>query len=303
MADAPLLDCLVVGGGAAGLTAAVYLGRYRRRFMLLDGGASRLRKIPRSHNYPGFAQGIPGTELLARLRAQAEVYGAPMTDAVVDRLQRNEDGSYTAWCGTHAWHARYVILATGVEDVEPQFRDADPALADGLLRYCPVCDGFEAIGKRVAVIGRGDQALGEAEFVRHFAHELTLFSVAGAPPLSEDGCARLRTAGIGWSADSVRKLVHDGDGILVQAGEGPPQRFDVVYVALGTLVNGGLAQVLGARADDDGKLHVDAHQQTTVDGLYAAGDVVLGLNQITVAMGHAAVAATAVHNRLRAQPA
>lgn len=298
MADAPLLDCLVIGGGAAGLTAAIYLARYRRRIMLLDGDASRLRRIPRSHNYPGFIQGVQGEDLLERLRGQAQEYGAPMAHGIVDRLQRNEDGSFTAWCGRQAWHARYVILATGVQDVEPGFGEVAQALAGGQLRYCPICDGFEAIGKRIAVIGRGDQAVGEAEFIRHFAHALTLFSVADTPPLSDESRERLRRSDIGWCPDPVERLVHEEDSVLIQAG-GQPQRFDVIYAALGTLVNGGLAQMLGARASDEGELQVDAHQQTTVDGLYAAGDVVVGLNQIAVAMGHSAIAATAVHNRLR----
>ncbi|GIZ51720.1 NAD(P)/FAD-dependent oxidoreductase [Noviherbaspirillum aridicola] len=301
MAEAPLLDCLIIGGGAAGLTAAIYLARYRRRLMLLDGDASRLHKIPTSHNYPGFVAGVHGEDLLGRLRAQALEYGAPMATGIVDRLQRNDDGSFTAWCGRQAWHARYVILATGVQDVEPGFGEVAEAVAGGQLRYCPICDGFEAIGKRVAVIGRGDAAVGEAEFIRHFAHELTLFSVADTPPLSEQSCARLRAADIGWCPEPVERLVHEDHAVLVQARGQPARRFDVIYAALGTLVNGGLAQLLGARASDEGELHVDDHQQTTVDGLYAAGDVVLGLNQIAVAMGHAAIAATAVHNRLRRQ--
>lgn len=299
MSEAPLLDCLVIGGGAAGLTAAIYLARYRRRFMLLDAGASRLRKIPTSHNYPGFAKGVHGEDLLARLRTQAHEYGAPMAEGIVDRLQRGEDGIFTAWCGDQSWRARFVILATGVQDVEPGFGEVGQALAGGQLRYCPICDGFEAIGKRVAVIGRGEQAVGEAEFIRHFAHELVLFSVPDAPPLSAESCERLRQADIGWAASPVTKLVHEDGAILVQVHGEAPQRFDVIYAALGTLVNGGLAQMLGARASDEGELIVDDHQQTSIDGLYATGDVVLGLNQIAVAMGHSAIASTAIHNRLR----
>lgn len=301
MQEAPLLDCLIVGGGAAGLTASIYLARFRRRFLLLDSNASRLRKIPTSHNYPGFEKGIHGEELLARMRAQALEYGAPMAQGIVDRLQRNDDGGFTAWCGPRAWHARYVILATGVQDVEPPFGEVSRALAAGNLRYCPICDGFEAIGKRVAVIGRGEQAVGEAEFVRHFAHEVTLFSVTEVPAPGPSASARLQRADVRWCPYPVEKLEHDQDGnaMVVHARGQAPQRFDIVYPALGTLANGGLAQAIGAAAGDNGELLVDDHQQTGIAGLYAVGDVAAGLNQISVAMGHAAIAATAVHNRLR----
>ncbi|HEY8608647.1 MAG TPA: NAD(P)/FAD-dependent oxidoreductase [Noviherbaspirillum sp.] len=302
MAGAPLLDCIIIGGGAAGLSAAIYLARFRRRFMLLDGGASRLRSIPTSHNYPGFAKGVHGRDLLARLQAQALEYGAPMAQAVVDRLERRDDGSFLAWCGDQRWLARNVIVATGVNDVEPAFAEVRRALAEGHLRYCPICDGFEAIGKRVAVIGRGEDAVGEAIFVRHFAHSVTLFSGSGLSSLGAAARERLRSADVHAEPRPLERIGYDDAGaMVVHLQDGEAQRFDVVYSALGTIVNGGLAEALGTETTDNGEILVDAHQQSSIEGLYAAGDVVVGLNQIAVAMGHAAIAATAIHNRLRTQ--
>jgi thioredoxin reductase (NADPH) len=303
MRAAPVLDCIVVGGGAAGLVAAIYLARFRRRFLLFDGGASRLLTIPASHNYPGFASGVPGKDLLARLQAQAHEYGAPMTRNVVDRLQKTSDGDFIVGCGKQQFQARTVILATGVLDVEPALADLKRAIAAGHVRYCPICDGFEAIGKNVAVIGHGSGGIGEALFIRHFAHQVTLFSVAGPPRLNEQELDRLWRAQVRVAPQPLEKLAYD-DGvsaIWLCPRDEQPQCFDVVYCALGTIVNAGLAQALGAEVNDDGQLVVDAHQQTSVDGLYAAGDVAAGLNQIAVAAGHAAIATTAIHNRLRLQ--
>jgi thioredoxin reductase (NADPH) len=299
MLDTARFDCLVIGGGPAGLSAAIYLARYRRRVVVLDGGASRALSIPMSHNYPGFEAGIHGEDLLARLHAQARKYGAHIDMAVIDRLEQQPDGCFVAYCGKQQWHARAAVIATGVVDVDPAFPDVASAIASGALRYCPICDGYEAIGKNVAVIGRGTGGLGEAVFIRHFAERVSLFSVTDPiVPDDEERALMIRTD-IRFSPQPVVTLAYTEPGIvhLHQAGVAP-QRFDVVYVALGTIVNSGLALTLGAEATGNGELLVDAHQQTTVTGLYAVGDIVTGLNQIAVALGHAAIAATAIHNCL-----
>lgn len=299
-----VFDCIIIGGGAAGLTAAIYLARYRRRIKLIDAGASRMLSIPTSHNYPGFAAGIHGRNLLQRLRAQAGHYGVAVTSGVVERLEQS-DGLFVATVATVAalgdarWRARQLLLATGVVDVEPDFPEVKRAVAEGRVRYCPVCDGYEAIGKNVAVLGRGKGGAGEARFVRHFADAVSLFSVTEAPRVDAREQAEMNEAGVRVVRDPVERLAFDDGGAMqLQLRSGERESFDVVYVALGTLVNTGLAQALGAACNDNGELIVDAHQQTSIDGLYAAGDIVTGLNQITVAMGHAAIAATAIHNRL-----
>lgn len=294
-----LLDCVIIGAGAAGLTAAVYLARFRRCIAVIDGNASRLLAIPASHNYPGFADGIHGEELLSRLRRHAAHYGVRSTPGTVETLERLDDGSFIARCGKQQWHARTVILATGVTDVEPDFPDVKRAVAEGFVRYCPVCDGFEAIGKKVAVIGHGKGGLAEALFVRHFADAVSLLTLDDPFDLDEKEQLRLGQAQVQAVHVPVARLAFDNAGVMqVNLDDGRRLSFDVVYVALGTLVNSGLAQVLGAQCTARGELVVDAHQESSVPGLYAAGDLVKGLNQITVAMGHAAIAATAIHNRL-----
>lgn len=298
-APSSLLDCIIIGAGAAGLTAATYLARFRRQVQVLDAGASRMLWIPTSHNYPGYAGGIHGKDLLERLREQTARYGANIAACTVERLDRLADGSFVAVSGLLQWRARTVILATGVVDIAPVFPDLTRAVASGCVRYCPVCDGFEAIGKQVAVIGKGKGGLREALFVRHFADSLSLLSLDEPIRLDPAEQEKMRSARIDVVAEPIAQLAFNGaDAMTLQLRDGSTQRFDVVYLALGTQVNSGLARTLGAACGDKGDLLVDAHQQTAVDGLYAAGDVVAGLNQIAVAMGQAAIAATAIHNRL-----
>lgn len=300
MHSSATFDCIIIGAGAAGLTAATYLARFRRRLVILDGGTSRLLLVPSSHNYPGYVGGVHGADLLSRLRAQVSEYGVGITHGTVDALECLPDGHFLAHAGKQQWYARTVILATGVVDVEPDFPEVKQALAAGHLRYCPICDGFEAGERKVAILGRGTGGVGEALFVRHYTPEITLFSVAGSIELDDEDRLRIDRAGLRVVQDPIARLSYsDATGISVHLHDGSQERFEVVYSALGTIVNSGLAQLLGARSSAEGCLQVDSHQQTSVDGLYAAGDIVAGLNQITVAMGQAAVAATAIHNCLR----
>jgi thioredoxin reductase (NADPH) len=174
----------------------------------------------------------------------------------------------------------------------------------GLIRTCPICDGYENIDKSVAVIGNSEHAAAEALFLRTYTDRLTLLMAGDAASLSEKTTARLDEAGISVTAIGSELVKVEGDGVTaISVTDGQTLRFDVAYSAFGTTPQSALARSLGARLDADGRLEVDAHQETSVQGLFAAGDLVKGLNQISVADGEAAVAATAVHNRLPKIPA
>ena len=137
-------DCIIVGGGPAGLTAAIYLTRFRLRTRLFDCGSSRASWIPCTRNHAGYPEGISGNDLLARMREQADKYGVERQDARVERLTPEGDETFTVDAGDQTYRARTVLLATGVVNHRPRHLTPevhDPAVARGLLRYCPVCDG------------------------------------------------------------------------------------------------------------------------------------------------------------------
>ncbi len=293
-----VLDCLVIGGGPAGLTAAVYLARYRRDILVVDAGESRLGWIPRSRNVPAFPDGIPGPELLDRLRQHADRYRVPREQGRVERLA-GRDGAFEAVVGDRLLRARKVILATGARDVEPELPGLDEGLSAGNVRYCPVCDGFETQRQRVAVLGRGLHGLRESLFVAGFENQVTWITLGTQEDVPPDQLTRLRECGV-LVADQMPLHIrcHPGEGVELEMVDGRRLTFDVIYPALGLRHLSELALQAGAEAQADGQLVVDDHLQTTVAGLYAAGDVAAGLNQISVAYGHAAIAATAVHNSL-----
>jgi thioredoxin reductase (NADPH) len=281
-----MLDCLVIGGGPAGLTAAVYLARYRRSLRVIDGGESRAMLIPTTHNYPGF-KGIGGPELLQRLRQQASQYEVFPTPGVVSVLRIDSESAFLADCNGEEIQARAVILATGLVDKKPliNIRGGDPR---EVIRYCPVCDGFEASDRKVAVLG-GDEAAKKAAFLRTFTQDVVWFTDR---PISETTSEGIACRG------HAHHIEVSPTGVEVVTADGNRHHADLLYPALGCEVRSGLATALGARCTEIGTLLVDQHQQTTVAGLYAIGDVVSDLHQLAVATGHAAVAATAVQNRL-----
>lgn len=292
------LDALIIGGGPAGLTAAIYLARYRRRFVLVDAGNARCAWIPTSHNHPGFPGGIDGADLLQRMRTQAETYGAPLHHGRITQLDRDGvDFSASAEDGAR-WTASMVLLATGVVDREPGLPDHYDSVRKGLVRYCPICDGYEVSGARVGVIGQGDHGIREAEFIRFYADDLTLLTLG--QPLTEDQRRRLDRAGIRAVEQPVERVAVAGGRLeAFHLAGGGCVAFDTVYSALGMDPRTELVRRLGADLAEDGRLRVDGHQTTSIPGLYAAGDVVPGLNQITIAQAQGAIAATAIHNRLR----
>jgi thioredoxin reductase (NADPH) len=295
------LDCLVIGGGPAGLTAAIYLGRFRRRVHVIDKGWSRAEWISKSHNLPGFPDGLAGPVLLEALRAQARLYGATLETGTVDSLQHNNDKtSFTAKVGASILTARTVLLATGVIENKPPVRHLADAVKSGLIRTCPICDGFESRGKRLAVLGNGEHAAAEALYLRTYTDQLTLLlSATDTRDLSEKTRLALQTAGIEIEPIATGSVTLEADGVTALSMEdGQVHRFDVVYSAFGTTSQTQLVTALGARLDAAQRVFVDAHQATSITGLYAAGDVVRGLNQISVAEGEAAIAATAIHNLL-----
>jgi thioredoxin reductase (NADPH) len=300
---ADVLDCLVVGGGPAGLTAAVYLARYRRRVKVVDADDSRLNWIPRSRNVPGFPEGIEGRELLGRLREHAARYEVPVVSGRVAALAGG-DGAFEARLedGT-VLRARKLLLATGAQDVVPDVPGIEPGLAAGNVRYCPVCDGFETQRRRVAVLGREVHGLRESLFVAGFDNQVTWLSLGSQQDVPPEALARLRERDV-LIADQMPLHIRcePGEGVEVEMVDGRKLCFDVLYPALGLRHASSLATDIGARAAEDGQLEVDDHLQTTVPGLYAAGDVAAGLNQISVAYGQAAIASTAIHNSLPGYP-
>ncbi|MDL2352686.1 MAG: NAD(P)/FAD-dependent oxidoreductase [Pseudomonadota bacterium] len=294
-------DTAIIGGGPAGLTAAIYLARYRRKVVVFDRGGSRAALIPTSHNHAGYPQGIHGTDLLAAMAEQAQQFGAELRKGEVTSITAAGKGWQLCGDGIDLT-ARTVLFATGTvnrcPDLSREVHDA--ALAAGKLRYCPVCDAFEATDQRIAVIGAESHGVAEVLFLRNYSDRITLFTLEKCE-LHEKDRADLAKAGVEWDPRPVISYDFSGDGVRLGFADGSNAEADTMYPALGSDPNDGLIKQLGLRTASDDTILTDSHQRLGLDGLYAAGDIVSGLDQISVAMGQAAVAATTLHNDLRAR--
>jgi thioredoxin reductase (NADPH) len=301
--DEETLDCLIIGGGPAGLTAAIYLARFHLDILVVDSGKSRASWIPCTRNVSGFPDGIKGTELLQRMRDQACKYGAKIETEFVTKLERDEkSGLFTATWGSGSATTRTVLLATGVTNRRPPMDEElhDQALARGLVRYCPICDGYEVTDKRVGVIGSGSHGVAEALFIRSYTADITLIAPDKALNLKDDDHRKLEEAGIDCVDGPAQAVAISNECIVVETAEGH-YAFDSIYPALGSDTHTQLAEMVGAKLASDQSIVVDRHMRTDVAGLYAAGDVVIGLDQISHSMGQGGVAATAIRNDLCAK--
>lgn len=292
------IDSLIIGGGPAGLTAAIYCARFLLGTLVVDAGGGRASRIPRTHNHAGYPGGIPGPDLLDRFRRQAIENGAKIEGGRVTRLTAIESG-FEAVTDDRTYRARAVLLATGITDRRPAMHDDlhDAALAAGLIRYCPICDGFEVLDRDVAIIGTGEHGGREATFLRSYSATVTFIAPDGPHDLSDATRSELTSSGIQLIDGPARDFAIDGARLQVSTGLGM-RAFEAIYPALGAEIHSDLAVALGAEARDGGCLIVDDHARTSIPGLYAAGDVVLGLDQISGAMGQGALAATTIRNDL-----
>jgi thioredoxin reductase (NADPH) len=290
-------DCLIVGGGPAGLTAAIYLARYRRKVLVVDAGKSRAAWIPKTHNYPGFEDGISGEALLAKLREQAEEYGAEIQRGEVTKLEQAR-GGFEALADRRSISAKRVLIATGIVDETPSLPGLRDAVYEGALRFCPICDGYEARGQKIAVLGEINTAWRKALFMRTYSKDVTLVCI-NDPSEGSDECHReLKEAAIQLTEEFAVDIDRSGDKIAAVLESGKRLEFEVLYPALGCDVRSDLVTALGAKANETGNLLVNDCQLTSIKGIYAAGDVVSDLHQISVGIGHAAIAATKIHNEL-----
>ncbi|WP_197423693.1 NAD(P)/FAD-dependent oxidoreductase [Novosphingobium sp. CCH12-A3] len=296
-------ETIVIGAGPAGLTAALYLARYRREVLVIHDGKSRALRIPKTHNVPGFPDGIEGPDLIEHMTRHAEEFGTRIKEAKVTGIEPTDTGFRLTGSIGETWESRAAILASGIllNQVDLPHEVHEAAIEAGVLRYCPVCDGYEHSGARIGVIGCDSDGAAEALFLRQYSVDITLMPLSH-PELSREQASEMADAGIAVETGALLALEPHDDHMEVRLdGRDAPLSFDVIYPALGCRPRGELAEQLGIELRNEGCVPAGAEKDSGVPGFFAAGDVVEGLDQISVAMGHGALAATKAHNWLREQ--
>jgi thioredoxin reductase (NADPH) len=215
----------------------------------------------------------------------------------VDQLHAAQ-GGLNALLGFRQITASKIILATGIVDNKPALPNLREFIYEGGVRFCPICDGYEAAGKRIAVIGKLADALPKALFLRTYSTDVRLLPLDDTVCLTTEQRHALRSAGIPEPEEPVADLLTQDNVIEAVMASGEKIKIEVLYPAMGAIVRSELAARLGARVNKNGCLIVDERQRTSVQHLYAVGDVTLELHQLAVSFGQAAIAATDINNRL-----
>ena len=289
-------DCIIIGGGPAGITAGLYLARYRRKVMIYDTCNSRAEHIPLSHNYPGFPEGVSGKDLLKKLRQQLFPYKVPFVNEAVESVEHVNKKKFLIKTSNSTMQAKNIILATGVKDIEPQLVDIRDGIQKGLIRHCPVCDAFEVINQKIAVIAHGKSGLGQALFLRDYTSKITLITLNQTVVWTKKELKEIQESQITIIPYELKGVKLTSSFATLTFSNQQVMEFDCIYSALGDIKNNKLATDLKLKLKD-GSIVVNKEQQSSISGVYAAGDIVYGLNQICVATSQAAIAATSIHTR------
>ncbi|MBA3535418.1 MAG: NAD(P)/FAD-dependent oxidoreductase [Tatlockia sp.] len=255
-------DCVVIGGGPAGLTAAIYLARFRRNIVIFDTNHSRALKIPLSRNYPGFGEGISGKDILKNLRQQLSFYKVPYIRESVDNLFKLDSDRFRVTSRKVTLITKNVLLATGVEDVEPNLPNIKKGIQKELIHHCPVCDGYELINKKIVIIGKGKEGLNKALFIRTYTPHITLINVEKTRWSKED-LQKIKEASVRIINNSINDIKMVSESLKLYLDENVMLECDSLYCALGCNKNNQLGDKLKAR-QKEGLFVVDKDQQTSI---------------------------------------
>ena len=300
----------VVGGGPAGLTAALYATRLGHDTAVINRGGGRAAMMLDTHNVIGVTEDVSGNEFLSTAIEQVEEYGADyVQDRVtdVDPLDAGEDDGnadgtgFRVTAGSVEITTDHVVLATGFSDERPE--PPLPRTGKG-LHWCLHCDAYMFVDEPVYVMGTNDAAAHVAMIMLNFTPDVDLLTRGDDVEWSEESATMLENHPVDVVHDEVVGMEKDDDGWLsaFEFEDGTVRAYRGGFPMYGSDYNTGLAGSLGVELNDDGTIAVDDHGRTSVDGVYAVGDVTPGHNQIPTAMGEGARCGIGNHYDLRSFP-
>ena len=267
------IDVLVVGGGFAGLSAGLWLARYRRRTRICDTGNPRNEPTWAVHGYPGIPD-LPPHELRHRIRDQAAGAGVELIGDEVVEVTGSKDDFVATLRGGEQVHAQRVLLSFGLRDRLPDVPGLDACYGVSVF-HCPDCDGPSMADARVGVIGWDRAAANMALYLLHWAEHVTILCNGREPELDRDARAQLERAGVALRQERVAELEGTGGRLTSVRLEAADAALPMegLFFHLGVDATSDLARQLGCERDEDGYIRTDRSGETSVAGVYAAGDI------------------------------
>ncbi len=296
-----MYDCLIVGGGIAGLQAAIQLGRYNHKTLVLDAGDGRSSICHSYHNILGYPDGISGPELREIGRQQAGEYGVEFVIGKAANAAKTDSGFEVTADSGDRYQSKTLLLATGIMDRIPPFPELMPTL--GVSVYvCPDCDGHEVKDKSTIVMGSGNAGANMALTLNYFTDEITYVNHENTK-VDEEIAVAMKGKGIHYVEGPIEKVLADGPDFRgVALANGEEFLAERGFIAFGgNEVKSQLAQQLGVELHKNKHVLVDPRtKMTNIENVWAAGDVVAHSEQVTIAMGDGMQASIWIHKTLLA---
>jgi thioredoxin reductase (NADPH) len=290
-------EAIVIGGGIAGLSAAIYLGRAQRDTLVIDSGHSMAKWEPIVENYLGFADGVAGEQLLKNGRRQAKRHEVVFADDEIRSISATKS-AFVLKGKKKTYRTNRLLLATGIFHLPPEIPGVKQCLGHSMF-FCKDCDGYRVRGKRIAIIGANNEAVEYALGMLHYSACVIVATNGKIPQWDKRHAAWLAEYEIPIVRRRIRDVEHRRRKIraLGFAG-GSCLKIDYLFTTRGDIFHNRLAKKLGAKLDSDGEIKVDHCMRTSVPRLYAAGCVTPANCQMIIAAGQGAVAAQAINRDL-----
>jgi thioredoxin reductase (NADPH) len=290
-------DAISIGGGIAGVSAAIYLGRAMRKTLVIDSGKSMAEWEPDVQNYMGFPEGIAGQDLLRRGRKQAERFKVQFAqDEIVDA--RKADGVFELRGKARSYRASKVLLATGIFHIPPEINGVTECLGHSMY-FCKDCDGYRVQGKAVGIYGWTNQTVEYALGMLSYTATVVIFTDGHESQWDQRHDELVGEYEVPIYSQKIARLKHTGGHIRsLCLADDSEAILDALFTTRGDIYFNAIAKALGAEVDDEGQVLVDDSAATSVPGLYAAGCVTPANCQMIIAAGEGAIAAQAINRAL-----
>jgi len=294
-------EVAVVGGGPAGLSAALYTTRLGHDTVIVDRGGGRAAMMLDTHNVIGVTEDVSGNEFLGTATEQVNEYGGDVVRDFVTEINREPDGRFRLQGNDTDILADRVVLGVGFSDERPE----PPLPRTGMgLHYCLHCDAYMFIDESVYVMGTDEAAAHVAMIMLNFTDEVDILARGDEIQWSDETQQLVEAHPVDVIHEDITGMNKADDGWLesFEFEDGTVRDYRGGFAMYGSNYNTELAEALGCDLNDDGTIVVDDHGRTSVDGIHAVGDITPGHNQVPVAMGKGAKAGLAIHKELRTFP-
>jgi thioredoxin reductase len=291
-----MFDVIVVGGGPAGLSAALMLGRCRRRVLVCDLGRPRNRRTNAIHGYLT-RDGIAPASFTERAREELTPYGIEVRAVGVARAARVETSFRVGFTDGREEQSRFLLIATGVEDILPPIPDIDACYGRSVF-HCPYCDGWEWRDRRLAVVGKGSSGVKLALSLKTWSDSVVFYT--NGAPLDGAGRRLLERNGMALQARPIAGLVHDGGRLAaIRFQDGTSLPADALFFTTGQRQQSDLVTRLGCTLTRRGTVKTGRSSGTNVTGVFVAGDASHDAQFVVVAAAEGVKAAVAINQALQ----